>query len=90
MDKTDFIEYMAERYGIDINQAEGMTNMFSDCLQDLILAGQSVNIDEIGEFKANRLFPDGLKHRNNAILARAARQNIVSFKASINLTKGVA
>ena len=81
---------MAERYGIDINQAEGMTNMFSDCLQDLILAGQSVNIDEIGEFKAAPLFPNGINHRNNMALARVACKNVISFKASRYLTKDVA
>lgn len=89
MNKQQFIKYMAERYGIDIAVAEGMTNMFSDCLQDLILTGQSVNIDEIGEFKSDPLFPHGLSHRNNILLAKAARQNIVSFKASSKLTMGV-
>lgn len=89
MDKQQFIKYMADRYGIDVAEAEGMTNMFADCLQDLILTGQSVSIDEIGEFKADPLFPDRLSHRNNMLLAKAARQNIVSFKASSKLTMGV-
>jgi len=81
MNKQNFIKYMAERYGIDLNQAECMTNMFSDCLQELLEAGCSVAIDEIGEFKSTPLFPHGLNHKNNPVLAKLAKRNIISFNA---------
>ena len=90
MNKFEFIEYAAKRYGIDDSVAETLVDMFADSLHDLLSAGYSVNIDEIGEFKTTPLFPNGLNHRNNIALARAAKRNIVSFKASKSLMHDVA
>ena len=89
MEKFEFIEYTAKRYGIDESIAETMVDMFADCLQELVAAGQSVNIDEIGEFKTTPMFPNGLNHQNNIALAKVSKLNIVSFKASKYLTKSV-
>jgi nucleoid DNA-binding protein len=90
MDKYEFIKYTSQRYGIDEGVAETMVDMFADSLHDLVSAGYSVNIDEIGEFKTTPLFPNGLNHRNNIALARAAKRNIVSFIPSNKLTSDVA
>jgi len=90
MEKFEFIEYTAKRYGIDESIAETMVDMFADTLQELISAGQSVNIDEIGEFKTVPMFPDGINHQNKIGLAKLAKRNIVSFKISRYLTRGVA
>jgi len=90
MEKFEFIEYTAKRYGIDESVAETMVDMFADTLQELICAGTNVNIDEIGEFKSTPLFPEGIKHKNNITLAKLAKRNMVSFKASKYLTKSVA
>ena len=62
MEKFEFIEYTAKRYGIDESVAETMVDMFADTLQELICAGTNVNIDEIGEFKSTPLFPEGLNN----------------------------
>lgn len=90
MEKYEFIEYSAKRYGIDESVAETMVDMFASCLQELISAGQSVNIDEIGEFQTAPLFPNGINHKNNIALAKLKKKNIVSFKASKQLTINVA
>ena len=90
MDKLGFIEYSAKRYGIDFSTAETFVDMFSHCLSELLDAGQSVEIDGIGEFKSTPLFPDGINHNNNIALARVAKKKMVSFKASEYLTKNVA
>jgi nucleoid DNA-binding protein len=90
MDKYGFVKYSAERYGIDESTAEAMVDMFADCLQELVTSGQSVEIDEIGEFKTTPMFPNGIKHNNNLSLAKLAKQNMVSFKASRRLTQSVA
>lgn len=90
MDRYEFIKYATERYGIDECVAETMLDMFANSLQDLLSAGYSVNIDEIGEFKTAPLFPNGLNHRNNIALAKAAKRNIVSFVPSTKLTQGAA
>ena len=50
MNKFDFIEYSAKRYGIDFSTAETFVSMFSDCLSELLEAGQSVDIDGVGKF----------------------------------------
>jgi len=89
MDKYDFIKYSAERYGIDETVAETMVDMFADCLQELVAAGQSVNIDEIGEFKITPMFPEGIPHHNNIALAKLGKRNMISFKASKQLTSSV-
>ena len=85
MDKLGFIEYSAKRYGIDFSAAETFIDMFSDCLSELLDAGQSVEIDGIGEFEKVPLFPNGLNHQNNIALARVAQKKIISFKASEGL-----
>jgi nucleoid DNA-binding protein len=90
MNNYEFIEYTAKRFGIDESVAETMVDMFAQSLQELVASGKSVKIDEIGEFKPVPLFPNGLNHHNNIALAKAAKRNIVSFKASENLTKVVA
>lgn len=85
MDKLDFIEYSANRYGIDFSVAETFVDMFSDCLSELLDAGQSVEIDGIGKFEKIPLFPNGINHRNNIALARVAKKKMISFKASEDL-----
>ena len=90
MNKYEFIKYNAERYGIDESVAETMVDMFADSLGELIAAGQSVNIDEIGEFKTTPMFPKGIPHHNNIGLAKLGKRNMVSFKASEQLTRTVA
>ena len=90
MNNYEFIKFTADRFGIDETLAESMVDMFAQSLQELVAAGQSVTIDEIGEFKSVPLFPNGLNHQNNLALARAAKRNIISFKASENLTKVMA
>ncbi len=89
MNNYEFVKFAANRFGIDETLAESMVDMFAQSLQELISSGQSVTIDEIGEFKSVPLFPNGLAHHNNIALAKAAKRNIVSFKASENLTKVV-
>jgi nucleoid DNA-binding protein len=64
--------------------------MFADSLSELIAAGQSVNIDEIGEFKTTPMFPKGIPHHNNIGLAKLGKRNMFSFKASKQLTNSVA
>jgi len=90
MEKFEFIEYAAKRYGIDESLAETMIDMFADCLQELICSGTNVNIDEIGEFKSIPLFPEGINHQNKLALAKLAKRSTVSFKPSKYLTKSVA
>jgi nucleoid DNA-binding protein len=85
MNKLDFIEYSASRYGIDFSVAETFVNMFSDCLAALLDAGQSVEIDGIGEFEKISLFPNGLNHQNKIALARVAKKKMICFQASNNL-----
>jgi len=88
MNNYDFIKFAANRFGVDEGVAESMVDMFAQSLQELVASGQSVTIDEIGEFKSVPLFPQGLNHHNNIALAKAAKRNIVSFKASDRLTMG--
>lgn len=90
MDKEQFIKYVEERYGFEEGVAETMVTVFADSLQDVILAGYSVNIDEIGEFQTTPLFPKGLNHGNNIGLASASKRNMVSFKPSEKLIQGMA
>ena len=90
MDKKQFIEYVEARYGFEEGVAETMVDVFADSLQDLISAGYSVNIDEIGEFQTTPLFPNGFDHKNNAALAKLVKQNRVIFKPSEKLMQGVA
>jgi nucleoid DNA-binding protein len=59
--------------------------MFADCLSELLNAGHSVEIDGVGRFEKLPLFPSGINHKNNILLARAARKNTVYFKASKSL-----
>lgn len=90
MNKFDFIQYSASRYGIDESVAETLVDMFGDCLQELLNAGQSVDIDGIGKFEKTPLFPNGLNHKNNLNLARIANRNTVNFLPSKNLVKNFA
>jgi nucleoid DNA-binding protein len=85
MDKLDFIEYSANRYGVDFSVAETFVDMFAGCLSELLDSGQSVEIDGIGKFEKIPLFPDGINHRNNIALARVAKKKMISFKASEEL-----
>ena len=85
MNNQEFIKFAAKRFGIDEYVAETFVDMFAESLQELVAAGQSVTIDEIGEFKSTPLFPNGLNHRNNIALARVAKKKMVSFKASKSL-----
>ena len=90
MNNYEFVKFVTNRFGIDETVAKTMIDTFSQTLQELIAASQSVTIDEIGEFKSVLLFPNGLNHHNNIALAKAAKRNIVSFKPSEHLTKTVA
>jgi nucleoid DNA-binding protein len=90
MNNYEFVKFAANRFGIDETVAESMVDMFAQTLQELVASGQSVTIYEIGEFKSVPLFPNGLNHHNNIALAKVAKRNIVSFKASENLTKVIA
>ena len=90
MNNYEFVKFTADRFGIDETMVESMVDMFAQSLQELVAAGQSVTIDEIGEFKSVPLFPNGLNHHNNIALAKVAKRNIVSFKASEKLIQGVA
>ena len=85
INKFDFIEYSSARYGIDFSTAETFVDMFADCLSELLNAGHSVEIDGVGRFEKLPLFPSGINHKNNILLARAARKNTVYFKASKSL-----
>ena len=84
MNNYEFVKFAANRFGIDETVEESMVDMFAQTLQELVASGQSVTIDEIGEFKSVPLFPNGLNHHNNIALAKVAKRNIVSFKASEN------
>lgn len=90
MNNYEFVKFTANRFGIDETVAESMVDMFAQSLQELVAAGQSVTIDEIGEFKSVPLFPNGLNHHNNIALAKVAKRNIVSFKASERLVGDIA
>jgi nucleoid DNA-binding protein len=90
MDKYQFIRYTAERFGIDDNTVETMIDIFASSLHELVIAGQSVTIDEIGEFKTTPLFPNGLNHMGKSALAKLMQQNTVTFKPSEYLTKTIA
>ena len=70
MEKFEFIEYTAKRYGIDESLAETLVNMFADTLQEIVATGQEVNIDEIGVFSKLPLFPNGINHQNKLNLAK--------------------
>ena len=89
MNNQEFVKFAAKRFGVDEYFAETMVDMFAESLQELVAAGQSVTIDEIGEFKPTRLFSNCLNHGNNIVLASIAERNMVSFKPSEKLTKGI-
>ena len=82
MNKLEFIEYTAKRYGFDESLAETLIDMFVDTLQEIVASCQEFNIDEIGIFHKMSLFPNGIKHKNNVSLKRTSVQNYVSFKAN--------
>lgn len=86
MDKYQFIRYTAERFGIDDNTVETMIDIFASSLHELVVAGQSVTIDEIGEFKTTPLFPNAKSHSGNPALEKILRTNSVSFTPSLQLT----
>lgn len=86
MDKYQFIRYTAERFGIDDATIETMIDIFASSLHELVIAGQSVTIDEIGEFKTTPMFPNATSHKGNAALEKILRTNSVSFTPSIQLT----
>ena len=43
MEKFEFIEYTAKRYGIDESVAETMVDMFADTLQELVAGGPKID-----------------------------------------------
>lgn len=63
MNNQEFIKFAAKRFGVDEYFAETMVDMFAESLQELVAAGQSVTIDEIGEFKSTPL-PKWFKSQN--------------------------
>ena len=85
MNTFEFIEYSAKRYGIDDSVAETMVDMFSSCLQELIAAGQVVEIQGVGTFESVPIFPNGLNHQNNIALFKASKRHMLNFKASDEL-----
>ena len=89
MEKFEFIEYTAKRYGIDESLAETLVDMFADTLQELVAAGQTVNIDEIGVFCKLPLFPHGINHQNKINLAKLSKKCMVSFVPSRLFNKTV-
>jgi nucleoid DNA-binding protein len=86
MNKYEFIRYTADRFGIDDNTIETMVDIFASSLHELVIAGQSVTIDEIGEFKTTPIFHNTTCPSGNAALAKIMQQNTVSFKPSLQLT----
>ena len=90
IDKLRFIEYSANRYGIDFSTTETFVDMFSHCLSELLDAAQSVDIDGVGKFEKIPLFPNGLNHHNKIALAKIAKSSFISFKPSTQLTNYVA
>jgi nucleoid DNA-binding protein len=89
MEKFQFIEYIAKRYGIDESMAETMIDMFADTLQEIVATGQEVNIDEIGVFSKLPLFPHGINHQNKINLAKLSKKCMVSFVPSKLFNKTV-
>lgn len=89
MEKFEFIEYTAKRYGIDESLAETLVNMFADTLQEIVATGQEVNIDEIGVFSKLPLFPNGINHQNKLNLAKLSKKCMVSFVPSKLFNKTV-
>lgn len=89
MEKFEFIEYTAKRYGIDESLAETLVDMFADTLQELVAAGQTVNIDEIGVFCKIALFPHDINHQNKINLAKLSKKSMVSFVPSKLFNKTV-
>lgn len=89
MEKFEFIEYTAKRYGIDESLAETLVNMFADTLQEIVATGQEVNIDEIGIFSKLPLFPHGINHQNKLNLAKLSKKCMVSFIPSKLFNKTV-
>lgn len=85
MNTFEFINYLAKRYGIDDSVAETMVDMFSSCLQELIAAGQSVEIDGVGTLEGVPIFPNGLNHQNNIALFKVSKRYMLNFKASDEL-----
>ena len=79
MNKLEFIEYSANRYGIDFSMAETLVDMFSSCLSELLQASQSVEIEGVGKFEKVPLFPNAINHQNKIALARLAKKQIVYF-----------
>jgi nucleoid DNA-binding protein len=79
MDKYQFIRYTAERFGIDDATIETMIDILASSLHELVVAGQSVTIDEIGEFKTTPLFPNSLNHMGKSALAKLMQQNTITF-----------
>lgn len=90
MEKFEFIEYTAKRYGIDESLAETLVDMFADTLQEIIASGQEVNIDEIGVFSKLLLFPEGINHQNKLSLARLSKKCMVSFIPSKKFNNAIA
>ena len=80
MNKLEFIEYSANRYGIDFSMAETLLDMFASCLFELLQSGQSVEIENVGKFEQLPLFPNGINHQNKIALARLAKKKMLYFK----------
>ena len=80
MNKLAFIEYSANRYGIDFRMAETLVDMFASCLSELLQVSQSVEIEGIGKFEKLPLFPNGINHQNKIALARLVNKQMLYFK----------
>ena len=90
MEKFQFIEYIAKRYGIDESMTKTMIDMFADTLQEIVATGQEVNIDEIGVFSKLPLFPHGINHQNKLSIAKLSKKCMVSFVPSKQFNNAIA
>jgi nucleoid DNA-binding protein len=90
MNKQEFIKHTARSFDIPEMSAEMVITMFATALQEAIAAGQSVTIDEIGQFQNSPVFPNGLNHHGIHALKKAMKKRMVSFTPSPLLTQDVA
>ena len=80
MNKLEFIEYSANRYGTDFSMAETLLDMFASYLSELLQSGQSVEIESVGKFEKLPLLPHGINHQDKIALARLAKKKMLYFK----------
>ena len=81
MNKKDFIEYVAINSDIPKASAIAIVDIFTNSLQEVIVTGESITIDEIGEFQTKPLFSKELsiKHFNKIKLAEIFESKTITF-----------